>query len=48
MFTGIVQAVGTIEALAPLEGELRGGVRLTVDSGGLDLSEVALGDSVCV
>lgn len=48
MFTGIVQAVGTIEALTPLGAEMRGGVRLTVDTGGLDLSDVALGDSVCV
>jgi riboflavin synthase len=48
MFTGIVQAVGTIEALTPLEGKMRGGVRLTVETGGLDLSDVALGDSVCV
>jgi riboflavin synthase len=44
MFTGIVQAVGTIEAVAPLEA----GVRLTVAAEGLDLSNVALGDSVCV
>lgn len=48
MFTGIVQAVGTIETLTPLGAEMRGGVRLTVDTGGLDLSDVALGDSVCV
>jgi len=44
MFTGIVQAVGTIEAVAPLEG----GVRITVAAQDLDLSDVALGDSVCV
>ena len=44
MFTGIVQAIGTIEAVAPLEQ----GVRLTVDAGGLDLGNVALGDSICV
>lgn len=44
MFTGIVQAVGTIEAVAPLEG----GVRVTVAADGLALSDVALGDSVCV
>lgn len=49
MFTGIVQAVGTIEALASLEGDMRGGLRLTVEpGGGLDLSDVELGDSVCV
>ena len=44
MFTGIVQAIGRIEAIAPREQ----GVRLTVDAGGLDLGGVALGDSVCV
>ncbi|MGE5128436.1 MAG: riboflavin synthase [Sphingomonadaceae bacterium] len=44
MFTGIVQAVGTIEAVAPLEG----GVRVTVAADGLALSDVTLGDSVCV
>jgi riboflavin synthase len=48
MFTGIVQAVGAIETLTPLGGEMRGGLRLTVETGGLDLSDVALGDSVCV
>ncbi len=48
MFTGVVQAVGTIETLTPLEAEMRGGVRLTVESGGLDLSDVACGDSICV
>jgi riboflavin synthase len=44
MFTGIVQAIGTIEALTPLQG----GVRLTVDAGGLDLADVERGDSICV
>ncbi|MFZ1907900.1 MAG: riboflavin synthase [Burkholderiales bacterium] len=48
MFTGIVQAVGTIETLTPLEGEMRGGVRLTLETGGLDLSDVRRGDSICV
>jgi len=44
MFTGIVQAVGTIEAAAPLEQ----GVRLAVAADGLDVADVELGDSVCV
>jgi len=48
MFTGIVQAVGTIEALTPLQGEMRGGVRLAVEAGGLELSDVRIGDSICV
>ena len=38
MFTGIVQAVGTILKLNPLE----------IDAGGLDLSDVRVGDSICV
>jgi riboflavin synthase len=38
MFTGIVQAVGKIVRLAPLE----------IDCGGLDLAGVAVGDSICV
>ena len=48
MFTGIVQAVGTIEALTPLQGEMQGGVRLAVEAGGLELSDVRIGDSICV
>ena len=44
MFTGIVHAIGTIEAVAPLEA----GVRITVAADGFELSDVALGDSVCV
>jgi riboflavin synthase len=38
MFTGIVQAVGKIVRVAPFE----------VDCGSLDLSDVAVGDSICV
>ena len=38
MFTGIVQAVGKIVRVGPLE----------VDAGTLDLSDVAIGDSICV
>jgi len=38
MFTGIVQAVGRIVRVAPLE----------VECGALDLSDVAVGDSICV
>ena len=48
MFTGIVQAVGTIEALTPLQGEMQGGVRLVVEASGLELSDVRIGDSICV
>jgi riboflavin synthase len=38
MFTGIVQAVGKIVRLQPLE----------IEAGRLDLSDVAVGDSICV
>ena len=38
MFTGIVQAVGRIVRTEPLE----------VEAGGLDLADVAVGDSICV
>lgn len=38
MFTGIVQAVGEIVRVRPLE----------IDCGGLDRSDVAVGDSICV
>src|SRR3990172_6715447 len=44
MFTGIVQAVGTVEVVAPRQG----GVRLTLDAGVLDTAGIALGDSICV
>lgn len=44
MFTGIVASVGRIERL-----ESRGGdMRLHVDTAGLDLADVALGDSIAV
>ena len=44
MFTGIIQAVGKIGAVAPTAG----GVRLGIDGGALDLSDVAIGDSIAV
>jgi riboflavin synthase len=44
MFTGIIQAIGTIAAL-----ELKGqDVRVRVQTGKLDLSDVQLGDSIAV
>tara|TARA_R110000787_G_scaffold16806_2_gene52730 strand:+ start:521 stop:1180 length:660 start_codon:yes stop_codon:yes gene_type:complete len=44
MFTGIVQAVGRVASV-----ERRGGdLRLTLDTGGLDMSDVGLGDSIAV
>lgn len=46
MFTGIVAAVGRIERVEALgEGA---GVRLVVDAGALDLSDVAVGDSIAI
>jgi riboflavin synthase len=42
MFTGIIQAVGKITHIEPLQQ----GVRLTVDGGGLELGDVAVGDSI--
>jgi riboflavin synthase len=44
MFSGIVQAVGTIARV-----EARGGdARLSIDAKALGLSDVAIGDSICV
>jgi len=44
MFTGIVQAVGTLVAVAPA-GD---GLRIGVDAAALDPSDIAIGDSVAV
>ncbi len=44
MFTGIIQAVGKIEALTPQGGDLR----LSIDTGALPLQDVKAGDSICV
>ncbi|WP_407276219.1 riboflavin synthase [Halothiobacillus sp. DCM-1] len=44
MFTGIIQAVGTLAALTPRGGD----VSLTLDAAALDLSAVQLGDSIAV
>ncbi len=53
MFSGIVAAVGRITGIQPLSTSSAGGVtapgttqRLTVASAGLDLADVALGDSI--
>jgi riboflavin synthase len=42
MFTGIIQAVGSIQAAQPKQGDLR----LYIKTGKLDLADVALGDSI--
>ena len=44
MFTGIVQAVGTIAAATP-QGD---GLRLAIDPGPLDIADVGIGDSIAV
>lgn len=44
MFSGIVQAIGTIEKVEPLEK----GVRLTIDAGTLGLSDTGIGDSIAI
>lgn len=44
MFTGIIQAVGTIASTEPRGGD----VRLRIQTGKLDLSDVELGDSIAV
>ncbi len=44
MFTGIVEAVGRIKHLSPLEA----GLRLSIAPGGLDLADMKTGDSLAV
>jgi riboflavin synthase len=44
MFTGIVAAVGRIAETDPAPG----GLRLHIDTAGLDMADVALGDSIAV
>lgn len=43
MFTGIIQAVGTVVAMQARGGDLR----LRIHAGKLPLADVALGDSIC-
>ncbi|MCF6281940.1 MAG: riboflavin synthase [Candidatus Polarisedimenticolaceae bacterium] len=44
MFTGIIQAVGTLASIEPRGGDYR----LTINSADLEMSNVALGDSIAV
>ncbi|MGE0802970.1 MAG: riboflavin synthase [Lautropia sp.] len=46
MFTGIVAAIGTITEVAPLGNDA--GLRVRVAAPALDLSDVAIGDSIAV
>jgi len=47
MFTGIVAAIGRIVSTRPL-GNADAGLRLDIDANNLDLSDVALGDSIAI
>jgi len=42
LFTGIIEAIGTVKAFEPREGDLR----LYIQAGKLDLSDVQIGDSI--
>ena len=44
MFTGIIQAIGTMARVEPRSGD----TRLVIDATGLDMADVAIGDSICV
>lgn len=44
MFTGIIEATGTVRDMQPKGGDLR----LTIATGKLDMNDVALGDSIAV
>ncbi len=44
MFTGIIQAVGHISTVTPVGED----IKLSIATGSLDMSDVALGDSICV
>ncbi len=44
MFTGIIEAVGSIESITPRSGD----VELVINTADLDMSDVALGDSIAV
>ena len=48
MFTGIVAAVGRITAIEPIGDDHKGGVRLQINSGGLPMGDVAIGDSIAI
>ena len=44
MFTGIIQAVGQISEVTPIGED----IKLSIGTGSLDMSDVTLGDSICV
>ncbi len=44
MFTGIIQAIGTLQSIQPRGGDMR----LRIATGKLDMTDVSLGDSIAV
>lgn len=42
MFTGIIESIGKVKSMQPTGGD----IRLTIESDGLDFSDVKLGDSI--
>lgn len=44
MFTGIIESIGTLQALTPKGGDYR----VLIETGSLDLTDVKLGDSIAV
>ena len=48
MFTGIIQAVGEIKQIHPIQGHSDNGLSLEISAGEMDLSDVMAGDSIAV
>ncbi|MER2512528.1 MAG: riboflavin synthase [Nitrosomonas ureae] len=48
MFTGIIQAVGEITQVRPIIDHGNNGLSLCISTGGLDLGDVGIGDSIAV
>lgn len=48
MFTGIIQAVGEITNVYPINAQSNAGLSLGISAGALDLSDVKQGDSIAV
>ena len=48
MFTGIIESIGKIESVEPLQNSAYAGVRLAVHAPTLDFSDVKLGDSIAI
>ncbi|HEX4855221.1 MAG TPA: riboflavin synthase [Limnobacter sp.] len=48
MFTGIIESIGSIESVTPLQNSSYAGVRLVVNAPTLDFSDVKLGDSIAI